>query len=205
MEMQMESTNISSPAPINFLRYRRNPTIAFGVGILLFLLPFAQIRCGQVVLARNSGVGLAVGASWSISKIEWGKSGMANGETPLNTPPNWFLLMALVCAGGGIIVSLIPFRDRFLYCMSAGLLCIALMIGGWIYLRSITAPVTPGPFDKNRLEQGLSGAIKIEFTPWFYISLLAFGLGAFFGYKLFFVEMEEKAATLHDFEFQDTK
>ena len=39
-------------------------TVSFIVGLLLFFLPFAQLKCGGTVWARNSGLGLAIGSQW---------------------------------------------------------------------------------------------------------------------------------------------
>src|SRR5439155_173998 len=38
--------------------------VAFAVGILLFLLPFSEIKCGSTTLANKSGLDIALGNEW---------------------------------------------------------------------------------------------------------------------------------------------
>ena len=42
-------------------------SVAFVVAILLFLLPFSEIRCGGSALMNNTGIGFALGKDWKIS------------------------------------------------------------------------------------------------------------------------------------------
>ena len=37
---------------------------AFLVGILLFLLPFAEVKCNGETVASNTGIGIAMGKDW---------------------------------------------------------------------------------------------------------------------------------------------
>src|SRR5690349_6771929 len=39
-------------------------SIAFLVAVLLFLLPFAEIRCNGAAVANNTGLGIATGTEW---------------------------------------------------------------------------------------------------------------------------------------------
>jgi hypothetical protein len=50
----------------NFFRKRHNSTLSFAIAILLFLLPFAEFKCGSLTLIDNSGIGIAAGRSWRV-------------------------------------------------------------------------------------------------------------------------------------------
>src|SRR5215204_1712519 len=52
----------------NFFRKKYTTTIAFAVGILLFLLPFVEVRCNGMTVAQNNGVGLAFGSDYQLGK-----------------------------------------------------------------------------------------------------------------------------------------
>src|SRR5205809_231078 len=39
-------------------------TAAFIAAILVFLLPFAEVKCGNATLANQTGVGFAIGNEW---------------------------------------------------------------------------------------------------------------------------------------------
>src|SRR5450432_803905 len=104
----------SSPEPVyyrhdsadNFFRKKYTATFSFAVGILLFLLPFARLKCSSVVIAENSGIGLATGSQWKITmmggaddlfkNINGSKSN--NERKVLKIDPDWFLLLAIVFA-----------------------------------------------------------------------------------------------------------
>ena len=55
----MEATQTTATVPS---RKFSLTSISFLVGILLFLLPFVEIKCNDQTLATNTGIGLAVGA-----------------------------------------------------------------------------------------------------------------------------------------------
>src|SRR5689334_14114317 len=60
----------ASPAPVYSVPPRSmlstgTPTIiSFAVVILLFILPFSELRCGSTALASKSGIGFAIGSDW---------------------------------------------------------------------------------------------------------------------------------------------
>ncbi len=39
-------------------------TAAFLIAVLLFLLPFAEIKCNNTAIASNTGLGIAMGSDW---------------------------------------------------------------------------------------------------------------------------------------------
>src|SRR6266508_3565148 len=87
-------------------------TAAFLVAILLFLLPFAEVRCNGTAMASNTGLGIAMGSDWKevASKNLFGNSFANNTTTEerkvQKQDPNIFAMVAL---GLGIIGLLIAF------------------------------------------------------------------------------------------------
>src|SRR3954471_14062422 len=56
---------VTSPASSTSLFGTKIPSsIAFLLAILLFLLPFAEIRCNGAAVANNTGLGIATGTEW---------------------------------------------------------------------------------------------------------------------------------------------
>ncbi len=69
------TTSISStPPPAGLLGTKIPSSIAFLLAILLFLLPFAEIRCNGTAVANNTGLGIATGQEWKevVSKSIFG-------------------------------------------------------------------------------------------------------------------------------------
>lgn len=97
---------------------------AFLVAILLFLLPFAELRCNGAAVAYNTGLRIAIGNDWkeAVTKNLFGNSFDNNlGNTSSNDDqmhkqdPNKFAIAAL---GLGIIALLIAF-----FCSERGREC----------------------------------------------------------------------------------
>src|SRR6476646_7398421 len=59
------TTLVSTPTPASGMFGTKVPSsVAFLAGILLFLLPFAEIKCGGTVIVKNIGMGIAIGKEW---------------------------------------------------------------------------------------------------------------------------------------------
>src|ERR1044071_9320881 len=56
------------PPSSGFLGTRVPSLVAFLAGCLLFLLPFAEIKCGDTVLANKSGLDIALKKEWKSPK-----------------------------------------------------------------------------------------------------------------------------------------
>ena len=209
----MESHHITITAPQattgNFFRKPHNGTVSFAIGLLLFLLPFAELKCGSVVFAGNTGVGLAVGTEWKIAMGNdlFGKmnSRVTKQETKdLSTGPNFFLLVAIAAVLFGMAVSFSAKQWRHVAGMCAGILAcimfIAVLIQFKLMLKASMAGVKQGGLD-----HAVNGLIKMSFTTWFYLSFAAFAAAAFFNYKHHANDMQDALDRAIDFEFQEKK
>lgn len=210
-----------SPRPVyhsaneneRFFRKRYTVTVALGIGILLFLLPFAEIRCNNMAMAKNTGLGIAIGSPWKSSAL----SGLQNGLESLNndaaTKPrealsegvNIFGITALAAAIAGLLFSLSGSRHRALICLCTGILAAILLIALMIHMRMSFKSQLSSPKQWGEDDTGLdrmSLFLKLHFTPWYYISLVSFIVAAFFGYKQYRIEMEDAIQAAHQFDFQ---
>ncbi|MEO7922225.1 MAG: hypothetical protein ABIR30_00960 [Chitinophagaceae bacterium] len=207
MDPSPASVIYAGTAPDNFFRKPYTATISFAAGLLLFLLPFAQLKCTSVTLAENTGIGIAIGEQWKVAdlgemspfvpKNDMAKISKAN---PLKTGPNVFALVALAAGAAGLAFSLSSTNMRHVIGVSAGILAalmlIAVMVQFGLLLRSAT-DIKEGDSNFN-----MGVVVKIQFTLWYYLSLAAFATASFFSYKHHRIELEDALANHVDFEFQ---
>ncbi|MEQ1676250.1 MAG: hypothetical protein ABL876_06105 [Chitinophagaceae bacterium] len=196
-----------------FFRNRYTASVAFIIGILLFLLPFAEIRCNNMTMAKNTGLGIAIGSPWKSSAL----SGLQNGfeslskdgpmkpREQLSEGMNIFAIAALVAAIAGLFFSLTSSRHRALIGLCTGILSAMLLIALMIHLRMSFKSQLSSPKNWGEDDTGfdrMSLFLKLHFTVWYYMSLISFMTAAFFAYKHYRIEMEDAIRTAHQFDFQ---
>ncbi len=173
--------------------------VAFAVGILLFLLPFAEIRCGGTKLATKSGLDFALDNKWKpAGGGMFGKSDMqdesmsAGKEEKGNT--QYLIIGALAL---GVIGLLLSFAGPKAGAggIAAGVLSAGALIGFMLDLKkNVNDSLREQAMDKAKDGADSLGFDKIgntmgdmkptlAFSPWFYIAVIAFLAAAFFCYK----------------------
>lgn len=173
----METTT-SRPSP----KIRLN-SISFLVGTLLFLLPFVNIKCKGETLVSNSGIGLAFGINYKTSKeVEPGEGGF-NKTISITEKDSGKMyvsaLLALLLGIAGVVLSIMnpgPGKMNAIIGLLAAMALIALMI-------QIKNDV--GDRSGREITNGLSVQAKltVEFTAWYYLSLISFIGAAFLSYN----------------------
>ncbi len=175
-------------------------SVAFAIGILLFLLPFAEIRCGGSKLAQKSGLDYALGNDWKpatggmFGGTDMQKKSVTSGkEQEGNT--RYFIIAALGLGVIGFAFSFASAKTGGSIGLVAGILSAGALIGYMLDLKK--------EFNKSLREQALDKAqegadglgidqigntmnnIKptLAFTPWFYIAIIAFLIAAIFCYR----------------------
>ena len=154
--------------------------VTFAVGMLLFLLPFFEINFTNLFALQNSGLGIAAGNDWKLS--EKGLIGrMVGGGGDFShinkNEPNIYAIIALALGSAAFILSLLKTRQAHRIAMVLGIFTTAMLIGLWIDLRkTMNLPVTS-------TSQENIFTVSFQPTPWFYISVIAFLVAAFFCYK----------------------
>jgi len=160
----------------------------FGVGILLFFLPFAEIKCNGAAFLDNTGFGIATGSEWRTSSNGiFGNDmfGASNSSTSTTQnkkqDPNVFAIAALALGVIALLLSFTNARAGLTGAAVSGFLAAAALIGLFIDLRRKIKGNLGDAGSTN--DFGGKMEITLSLTPWFYVSLLAFLVAAVLSYK----------------------
>lgn len=178
---------------------------AFIVALLLFLMPFVDIKCNGSSLKKFSGVELATGYKVDMdgknnSLLDDAKETSVNTTAKVTdkSKKSLYILIALIVGGVGLILSFSKAKAFIAIAMLAGILGAGGLIMGMIDIKKDAKISAPNVKDKtpdndvgNTIDKigdkmsDLSDNIKItvDFTPWFYIAVIAFLAAAFFSYR----------------------
>jgi hypothetical protein len=169
-------------------------SVAFLAGILLFLLPFAEIKCGGTVIAKNTGLGIAIGKEWQsvASKNMFGGTDNDNkdeGGMKKKQDPNMYAIVGLGLGVLGLLLSFANARAAAGSAILTGVLSAGALIGLMLDLQKKVKTDTGGNVGNNNDGGNMFGLDKLNdvkmtigFTPWFYIAIVAFLAAAFFSY-----------------------
>jgi hypothetical protein len=159
-------------------------SIPFLLGVLLFLAPFIDIRCNNVSLQQVSGVSLATGfevktnnenSLFNNLKVRDDDFSFKKGE---KTRGNAYALLALIIGLAGGIALLLKFKSREVIGVIAGIGAVAALIGLMIDIKSQVK------LDLSARTDFADISLVIAFTPWFYLAVIAFLIGAFLSYRM---------------------
>lgn len=192
--MESTQTPIASVPASGIFGTRIPSAVAFAVGVLLFLLPFAQVKCNGTALLQNSGLGIAMGSEWKkVGGSMFDEKGLGGTTTKDNNEkkqkPNIYAIAALALGVLGLLLSLANAKAAGLGGLVTGVLSAGALIGMMIDLKNsseLKAPDMGGskPDDGGLGLDKLSNMkITIDFTPWFYVAVVAFLVAVFFCYK----------------------
>ena len=184
-------------------------TVAFIVAILLFLMPFADIKCNNMSLLQVSGLQLATGFEMKNNSSDNSYLNDIKSETvdkeitkaatkSDKKDPNLYALIALGLGVLGLLLSLTKAKTAIGGAMVTGIGSAGAMIGLMLDLKKKVKMDIPDMSDKtpdndlgntidkigdkmSKMTDNLN--ISVDFTPWFYISVIAFLAAAFFCYK----------------------
>jgi hypothetical protein len=178
----------------NFYRNPRLTTIAFGAGILLFFLPFLEIKCNGSAVAQLSGKDMVFGSAPKVSNdLEnlgkgFGDREYANTNAKTGTKGKVYVAAIIALALGliGLVASLQKPRPNYTATTIAGiagaivLIVLIIQVKGDINAEMKTQAEGTDPFSNQ-----FAGMLKVSvaITPWFILCLLSYIAAAFFGYK----------------------
>jgi len=204
-EVQLASSSVPAAKPMPGIFGTKIPSaVAFGIGVLLFFMPFIDIRCNNMTLQKVTGVQLATGFEikgpgsdnslvGSFEKMDRDDSKVTRkGE---KNDPNMFALTALGLGIIALVLSLLDKKGGVTGGVITGILAAVALIGTLIDVKRKVKMDMPemgnrtrsaGATDFDKL--GDSMYIAVDFTPWFYIAVIAFAVGAWFCYKRMQVE-----------------
>jgi len=155
--------------------------VPFVLGVLLFLAPFIDIRCNDVSLQQVSGVGLATG--FEIKTRDNSLLGKLDADNDIlirksgKREGNFYALAAMILGLGGFVISLMKFKGKEIWTVIAGIGAAAALIGLMINIRSQLR------LDLSLRNDDTNISLVVQFTPWYYLAVIAFLVGAFLSYR----------------------
>ena len=168
-------------------------TVAFTIGILLFLLPFAEIRCSSTALTNKSGLDFALANEWK-PVGGYGKEFLGKNQTKTESKKEGnsqlFALAGLGLAALGLLCcmgnpKLTGSAGTAFGVLSAGAL-IALMVELKSWFRGELARETAEKAKKTDVDSfgNLDGMnVNLGFTPWAYVTVAVLLAAAYFCYR----------------------
>ena len=162
--------------------------MAFLLAVLLFLLPFAEIRCNGAAVATNTGLGIAIGAEWKevVSKGIFGNdfrdTPSANGSKVQKQDPNIFAIAALALGVIGVLIAFLAPKGGGRLNLFVGALAAASLIAMLIDLRSKAK--SDNSIKSSDLNFNVDVSVTVDGTGWFYLAIILFILGGVFSYLL---------------------
>lgn len=161
-------------------------SIAFLVAVLLFFLPFAEIRCNGAAVADNTGLRIATGQEWRevVSKNIFGNGfqtdSPSNDRKVQKQDPNIFAIAALALGVIGVLIAFLTPKGGGKFNLFVGVLAAVSLIAMLIDLRSKAKSDNSIKSSEPDFNAGVS--ITVDGTGWFYFAIVLFILGGVFSY-----------------------
>ena len=169
-------------------------SVAFVVAILLFLLPFSEIKCGGSALMNNTGLGFALGKDWKIAG-GYGKDMLKDMDSKTSNEKDKTVQMLIIAGLGlGVLGLLFSFAGSATGArmgivtgvLGAGsLVAFMFILKKWFNDGLVKQAAEKAKDGTDSLGLDKMGDMKfsLAFTPWFYIAVISFLAAAFFCYK----------------------
>jgi MFS family permease len=171
-------------------------SVCFAVGLLLFLLPFAELRCKPnskalnvlniQVIGTNTGLGLALGADWNFDRSSDTNPYSEDRKTPTDRynrkglDPNIYAIIALSLAALGLCLSFVKRAKAAAINSITGLLAAGALIG-LLFDLIRQSKYYIGDEKANGPDEVMHSTVV--FTPWFYSCVIVLLVASFFSYK----------------------
>jgi hypothetical protein len=159
-------------------------TISFAIGILLFFMPFVDIKCNNMSLQKINGVEFATGfrIKTSDNSLLGNMENMNMGNDRLDNSgkrkePNIYAMAALGLGILGFLLALLAGRSGGIGGLLTGSLAAISLIALWIDIKKEIKTEITGSNASNGIN------ISVEFMPVFYIAVIVFLAAAYFSYK----------------------
>jgi len=199
-EPQPTPATVPASAPLTGIFGTKIPSsIAFGIGVLLFFMPFIDIKCNNMTLQTVSGAQLATGfkikGPGSDNSLVGSFEKMDSADTKMTRKgdkkeANIFALAALGLGIIGLVLSWLDRKGSVTGGVITGVLAVVALIATLVDIKQKVRMDMPelgnkarsaGATDFEKLGDSMSSAV--DFTPWFFITVIAFAAGAWFCYK----------------------
>ena len=194
------TTTVTTPIPSPGIFGTKIPSsVAFVAGVLLFLLPFAEIKCGGTKMMSNTGLNIAIGGKW---KVESGGLTGKDQETELKSKADkdkmgnarYFAIAALGLGILGLLLSFTNGKTAGSTGILTGVLSAGALIGTMLEIKKwFNQGIAKNDMQKtqdgmdnlglDKIGDQISNKFTLDFTPWFYVAIIAFLVAAFFSYR----------------------
>jgi hypothetical protein len=196
---------IMAPAQQGIFGTKIPSSVAFIAAILLFFMPFIDIKCNGMSLQTVSGFQLATGFKMKNNSSDNSflndvkTDGIDKGITKTTTKsdnkdPNLYAMVALGLGVLGLLLSFTNAKAAIGGALVTGIASAGALVGLMLDIKKkvkLDMPASSGKsdgsdvlgLDKLSSEVNDKIAISVDFTPWFYIAIVAFLAAAFFCYK----------------------
>jgi hypothetical protein len=176
-------------------------TVAFSVAVLLFFLPFIDIKCNNMSLQTVSGFQLATGfktqnnssTSPLLNELKTDEVDKTITKTTTGSDKNKPNLYAIIALGLGVLglgLSFTNAKTAISGAIATGIAAAGSLIGLMIDIKKKVRADIPSPDGKAGEEMDNIGKsltdniqVSVDFTPWFYVAVVAFLAAAFLAYK----------------------
>ncbi len=162
-------------------------TAAFLVAVLLFLLPFAEIKCNDTTLASNTGIGIATGSDWkevtskSLFGNDFGGNNTSNEQKMKKQDPNIFAIVALGLGVLGLLIAFLAPKGGGKLNLYIGMLAAIALIGMLIDLKSKAR--SDNSIKSSDLDFNAGVSVTVAGTAAFYFAIILFLLAALFSWQ----------------------
>lgn len=173
-------------AESNFFQKKHTTSVAYLVGLLLFFLPFVEIKCNNMPFAQNTGLGLAFGTDYKVTGQMGSLQDPGNKDNETKTSREKgkmyvLALMALVLGVIGLFVSISNNPSRSTISMITAPVAALCLVIVMIQISSDVKGQVKAPGKTDDLSNAVK--VTVDFTFWFYLSVCSFLAAAFLGYK----------------------
>jgi lysylphosphatidylglycerol synthetase-like protein (DUF2156 family) len=153
---------------------------AYIVAVLLFLLPFVEIKCNNKPYAENTGIGLSLGRDYKLYKQIDTSDEKSSIKIDVSSEKGKLYvsaLIALILGLAGIVISLTNQKRKAVNMILGALAAISLMILALQIKNDLRDQTGVDNFKVNNKE------VTYEFTLWYYLSITCFLAASFFSFK----------------------
>ncbi|MEO6612678.1 MAG: hypothetical protein ABIT05_14740 [Chitinophagaceae bacterium] len=176
-------------------------TVAFAVGVLLFFMPFVDIKCNGTSLQTISGFQLATGFQMKnsssdnpfLNDVKTDKVDETITKSTTKTDkkePNMYAMIAMGLGVLGLLLSFTNAKAAIGGAMVTGIASAGALIGMMLDVKKKVKLDMPDSGTKSSGTDSLgldklgdNLKITVDFTPWLYIAVVAFLAAAFFCYR----------------------
>lgn len=171
------------------------PTFSYALGLLLFLLPFFDIKCNNMTVAQLKGIDVAFGTrpnlSGDLENIQNSFGGQRTDETaaPAKQKGEGHLiltaLIAFLLGVVGLVLSLVNKGRNQRPNMIVGALGAVALIASWIQVTAYVSDNAKSTDGNTDTGGALGGMVSVSASPtfWFVLCVVCFGVSAYYCYK----------------------